>query len=307
MMLEPAFWAIVLAGAVRLATPIALAAIGETLVERSGMLNLGIEGMMLVGALVGVAGAHYFAPWAGVLGGGVAGGLLAVLMAWVILRGGAHQVVVGIAISLLGAGVSTYAFQLWQPSGRSSVIAPLMPTLNVPALTSIPLVGEVLFHQSVLTYACVALAPLVAWALRHTRFGLAIRAAGDDPAAAVLRGVDVVHTRFWTLVIGGVLAGVAGASITVGYLGSFTDGITAGRGFIAIAVVIIGSWTPLGACAGALLFAFFDSLSLLAQTGGLNVPNEVYATLPYLVTLIVLLLTSRVRRAPRALGQPLPG
>jgi general nucleoside transport system permease protein len=171
-------------------------------------------------------------------------------------------------------------------------------------LTRLPLVGEVVFHQSVLTYACVALIPLTAWALRNTRFGLAIRAAGDDPAAAILRGVDVVHTRFRTLVLGGALAGIGGASITVGYLGSFTDGITAGRGFIAIAVVIIGSWTPLGACAGALLFAFFDSLSLLAQTGGLNLPSEAYSALPYLVTLVVLLLTSRVRRAPRALAQP---
>lgn len=305
-MLEPTFWTVVLAGAVRLATPIAFAAIGETLVERAGMLNLGIEGMMLVGALVGVAGAHYLAPFAGILGGAITGGLLGALMAWVVLRGGANQVVAGIAVSLLGLGLSTYAFQLWQPSGRSSVVAPLAPTLNVPTLTSIPFVGEVLFHQSVLTYACIALAPAVTWALRNTRFGLAIRAAGDDPAAATLRGVDVVHTRFWTLLVGGALAGVAGASITVGYLGSFTDGITAGRGFIAIAVVIIGSWTPLGACGGALLFAFFDSLSLLAQTSGLNLPSEAYSALPYLVTFVVLLLTARARRAPRALGKPLP-
>jgi simple sugar transport system permease protein len=300
------FWVVVLAGAVRLATPIAFAAIGETLVERAGLLNLGIEGMMLAGALAGVAGSSYAGSWMGILAGGVVGGLLGALMGWVVLRGGANQIVVGIAISLLGFGMSTYLYELWQPSGRSSVIAPLAPTLNVPALTSIPLAGEVVFHQSVLTYVCLALIPLTTWALRNTRFGLAIRAAGDDPSAALLRGVDVVQTRFLALVLGGVLAGVAGASITVGYLGSFTDSVTAGRGFIAIAVVIIGGWTPLGACAGALLFAFFVSLSLLAQTGGVNLPAEAYSALPYVVTLLVLLLTARLRRAPRALAQPLP-
>ena len=303
-MLEVGFWAIVLAGGVRLATPIAFAALGETLVERAGLLNLGIEGMMLVGALAGVVGSHYVSPWAGVIVGGLSGGLLGLVMALVVLRGGANQIVSGIAVSLLGLGLGTYAFQLWQPSGRSSVIAPLVPTLNMPVLSSLPIVGPVVFHQSVLTYACIALVPALSWGLRNTHFGLAIRAAGDDPVAAALRGVDVVRTRFWTLVLGGTLAGVGGASITVGYLGSFSDGLTAGRGFIAIAVVIIGSWTPLGACAGALLFAFFDSLSLLAQTGGLNLPSEAYAALPYLVTLLVLLVTSRSRRAPRALARP---
>jgi ABC-type uncharacterized transport system permease subunit len=305
-MMTPAFWALVLASALRLATPIAYAAIGETLVERSGLLNLGIEGMMLVGALAGVAGSHYLTPWAGVVAGGLAGGTLAAIMAMTVLRGGANQIVVGIAISLLGLGLSSYAYEVWQPSGRSSVIAPLVPTLNIPPLSTLPLVGEPFFHQNALTYICVALIPVTTWALRNTRFGLAIRAVGDDPAVAALRGVDVVGTRFRTLLIGGLLAGVGGASITVGYLGSFTNGIIAGRGFIAIAVVIIGGWTPLGACGGALLFAFFDGLSLLAQTSGVNLPTEAYSALPYLVTLLVLLLTAGARRAPRALGKALP-
>jgi ABC-type uncharacterized transport system permease subunit len=304
-MLQPLFWSVVLAGAIRLATPIAFAAIGETIVERSGVLNLGIEGMMLVGALAGIAGAHYVSPWVGVLAGGLAGALCASLMAFAVLRRGANQVVVGISMSLLGLGLSTYIYQIWQPSGRSSVVAPLVPTLNVQQLTALPLIGEPLFHQSILTYICVALVPLTLWVLRDTRFGLAIRAAGDDPSVAVLRGVDVLGTRFRALLIGGALGGVGGASITVGYLGSFTDGVTAGRGFIAIAVVIIGGWTPLGACAGALLFAFFDSLSLLAQTSGMNLPTEVYSALPYLVTFVVLVLTARRRRSPRALGKPL--
>ncbi|MBV9119128.1 MAG: ABC transporter permease, partial [Chloroflexi bacterium] len=304
--LELTFWGVVLAGAFRLATPIAFAALGETLAERSGILNLGIEGMMLVGALAGVAGSHYGGSAAGVASGGVAGGLLAAAMGWVVLKGRANQIVVGIAVSLFGAGVAAYAFQLWLPSGRSSVIAPLVPTIEVPLLSTIPLIGEAFFHQSLLTYACLALAPATIWALRSTNFGLALRAAGDDPAAAELRGVNVLRTRGLALLAAGVLAGIGGAAITVGYLGSFSDDVTAGRGFIAIAVVIIGSWTPLGAWGGALLFAFFDSLSLQAQTGGIVLPVEAYSALPYLVTLLVLIGTSKRRRAPRALGQPLP-
>lgn len=303
---ELAFWGVVLAGAFRLATPIIFAAIGETLVERAGILNLGIEGMMLAGALAGVAGSHFVGSGMGVLCGGLAGAALAAIMAWTVLRGGANQVVVGIALSLLGAGLSAFVFQLWLPSGRSTVIAPLVPTIDVPLLASIPLIGEALFHQSLLTYLCLALVPLAGWALRKSRFGLAIRASGDDPAAASLRGVNVVGTRALALILGGALAGVGGAAITVGYLGSFSDGVTAGRGFIAIAVVIIGRWTPLGAFGGALLFAFFDSLSLQAQTGGVILPVEVYSALPYFVTLVMLVFTSRLRRAPRALGRPPP-
>jgi simple sugar transport system permease protein len=143
------------------------------------------------------------------------------------------------------------------------------------------------------------------WALRSTRAGLAVRAVGDDPDAARVRGVDPVRHRFGALLFGGALAGLAGASITVGYLGQFSDGLTAGRGFVALAIVIIGGWTPLGALGGALLFALFDSLALQAQTGGVGLPVEAWAAMPYLVTLAVLVVTSSQRRSPRALGRPL--
>jgi general nucleoside transport system permease protein len=301
-LLALAFWQVVLAGSVRLATPLALAALGETLVERSGILNLGIEGMMITGALAGAWAAAEAGSLAGLAAAAVVGALLGALMALAVVRFGANQIVIGVTITLLGIGLSGFLFELWTPSGRETVSVPLVPAVRVPGLADLPLVGPALFAQNLLTYGMFALVPMLAWTLRRSRFGLAVRAAGDDPTAAVLRGVATGRIRALTLVMGGGLAGIAGAAITVGYIGSFTDGVSAGRGFVAIAIVIIGNWTPLGALAGSLLFAFCDSLALQAQSGGVVLPVEAWSALPYLVTLVVLVITSRRRRAPRALG-----
>ena len=170
-------------------------------------------------------------------------------------------------------------------------------------LDRLPLLGEVLFAQSPLTYFAVAAVAVATWALKQTVPGLRIRAVGDEPEAAHLRGIDVVSVRIATLVVGGALAGFGGATITVGYLGSFTDDVTSGRGYVAIAVVIIGRWSPVGAMLGALLFALFDSLALLAQSRSAGLPVEFYSSLPYAMTLLALVLTARAGHAPRALGR----
>jgi simple sugar transport system permease protein len=179
---------------------------------------------------------------------------------------------------------------------------PLAPSVPIPLLSAIPFVGGVVFAQSVLTDAAVVLLAAVLLALRFTRLGLTIKAAGDDPAAAALRGVAVARVRLLALGFGGLTAGLGGAAITIGFLGSYSDGVTAGRGYIAIAVVIIGRWSPLGAVLGALLFALFESLSLRLQGHAGAWPSEAYAILPYATTLIVLFATARARSAPRALG-----
>jgi simple sugar transport system permease protein len=302
-LLTLAFWEVVLAGSVRLATPLALAALGETLVERSGILNLGIEGMMIMGALAGTWAAFSAGSWAGIVAGAIVGAILGALMALVVLGGGASQVVTGVALTLFGTGLASFLFQVWIPSGRATVNVPPVPALRLPGLADLPLVGPVLFAQNPSTYATLALVPVLSWTLRRSRFGLALRATGDDPAAALLRGVATIRIQALSLLAGGTLAGIAGATITVGYLGSYTDGVTAGRGFVAVAIVIIGNWTPLGALAGALLFAFCDSLALQAQSGGVVLPVEAWSAFPYLVTLVVLVITSRRRRAPQALGR----
>jgi simple sugar transport system permease protein len=297
------FWEVVLAGGIRLATPVAFAALGETVVERSGGLNLGIEGMMLAGAFAGVYGSSQAGWAAGMLLGLAVGALLGAVMAVTVLIGGANQVVTGIAITLLGGGLASYLFVVWQPSGRETVTVDLAPQVTVPVLSDIPLVGPALFDQSLLTYLCVALAIAMTWVFASTGAGLALRAVGDDPVAANVRGVRAPVVRGAAYTFGGALAGVGGAAITVGYLGLYTDGVTAGRGFVALAVVIIGRWTPLGALAGAFLFAVFDSLALQRRGGSL--PTEFWTALPYAVTLVVLVVALRNRRAPRALGRPL--
>ncbi len=297
------FWAVLLAGAVRLATPITLAALGETLVERCGIVNLGVEGMMALGAFMGVWGASAQGWGAGLLLGAVAGGSLGLLMGLAVLKGGVNQIVAGIAITLLGIGLADYLFQIWQPSGRSAVVVPLVPNLRLPLLDRLPMVGEALFAQSPLSYFAVAAVVAASFAMRRTTAGLKLRAVGDDPEAAQLRGVDVVAVRIATLVLGGALAGLGGATITVGYLGSYSDDVTSGRGYVAIAVVIIGRWSPVGAMLGALLFALFDSLALLAQTSSVGLPVEFFSSLPYAMTLLALVLTARGQRMPRALGR----
>jgi general nucleoside transport system permease protein len=297
------FWTILFAGAVRLATPIVLAALGETLVERGGIVNLGVEGMMALGAFMGVLGASE-AGWAAGLGlGAVTGGLLGLIMGLAVLKGGVNQIVAGIAVALLGVGLADYFFQIWQPSGRSAVVVPLVPSLQLPLLDRLPLIGQALFAQSPLTYFAIIAVVVATWALKQTTPGLRLRAVGDDPEAAHLRGIDVVTVRIVTLVLGGALAGFGGATMTVGYLGSFTDDVTSGRGYVAIAVVIIGRWSPIGAMLGALLFASFDSLSLLAQSGSAGLPVEFFSSLPYAITLLALVLTARAQNAPRALGR----
>lgn len=307
MSFDLVFWEIVLASTMRLATPIALAALGEAIVERSGGINLGVDGIMVAGAFAAVVAGALGGWGVSLAGGAFIGALFGAGVAIAVLKGGADEIIAGIALSVLGVGLASFFFKIWQPSGRSVMVVPLVPVVDIPWLRELPLVGEALFGQSLLTYLCIGLAVVIAWMLRATRIGLAIRATGDDPAAAALRGVDVRRVRAGAFIVGGALAGLGGAAISVGYLGSFTDGVTAGRGFVAIAVVIIGRWSPSGVLAGSLLFAFFDALSLRAQSGATSVPVEAFSAMPYAVTLVALFFIAQHRRAPRALGRPLPG
>lgn len=294
-------WVSILAGALALSTPLVLAGIGEGFVERAGRLNLGIEGMMILGALAGVFGASVAGPIVGLVAGAAVGVVLALVMNLAVYRLHANEIVVGLAITMLGLGLSTYLFQLWVPAGHTNVSVDTLTPIHLGVLSDIPVVGPVLFSQGPLFY--LALLLLVgAYALsRYTRFGLRVRAVGSDPAAAALRGVRTTRVGADVLLIGGALAGLAGAAITVGSIGSFTPDITAGRGYVVLAVVIMGRMRPVGILLGALLFAFLQSFALLAQSTPLQLPSELYQALPYVVTLVVLVLTSRaqLRRSMR--------
>jgi simple sugar transport system permease protein len=297
------FWEIVLGGMVRLATPIFLAALGEVITERSGTLNLGIDGIMTAGAFAAVVFASFSGWGGGLAGAALVGAIYGFLLAFAVVKRQASQIIAGIAISLIGAGLTSYLFQLWQPSGQMVMFVPLAPTIAIPILSDIPFIGSILFKQNLITYGAVIILVGAMLLLRHTRIGLILRAVGDDRSASEIRGIDTSTVRMASIVIGGALMGLAGAAITIGFLGSFNDGLTNGRGYVALAVVIIGRWSPWGAFLGALLFAFFDSLGLRAQSGMSYLPNEVFSILPYAMTLLVLIITARSKIAPRELGR----
>ncbi|MDF2989930.1 MAG: hypothetical protein K0S37_444 [Microbacterium sp.] len=286
-------WVSILVGALALAAPLVIAGIGEGFVERAGRLNLGIEGMMILGALAGVFVAAAAGPWVGLLAGAVVGVVIAAGMNALVYVLRANEIVVGVAVTMLGLGLSTYLFQLWIPAGTTNVSVDTLGRVDLGPLSETPVIGPVLFAQSPVVYAA-AVVLVLAWALaRFTRFGIQVRAVGSDPVSAALRGVRPRAVGERALLLGGTLAGVAGAAIALGSIGAFTPGMTAGRGYIVLAIVIMGRMAPVGIALGALLFGFLQSFSLLAQSVATQLPSEVYATLPYLVTLVVLVLTSR--------------
>ncbi len=296
---------------IRLAIPTGLAAVGESLCQRAGVLNLSLEGMMLSGAYAAFLGAHYGGdPWIGVPAGIAGGMLIGVLMAGLSVSLKTEQVINGIALVLLAQGLTGFVhvklFGVTTPE-RFDPIAPL----EIPVLGAIPGVGSVVFDQSPLVYVAVALILGVWWVLNRTEFGLAVRAVGDRPAAADAAGIDVDRVRWLAVLASGAMAGLGGAVLVVGQLGLFVQNVTAGRGWVAVALVIFGRWSPLRVALGAFLFGFTDALQLRIQSasGGIesNVPFELFQALPYLVTVIVVVVaTARAREdaQPEALGVP---
>ena len=302
------FWTVVLAGALALCAPIVIAGLGEIVLERTGGFNVGIEGMMLVGAVFGVLGSHLGGVWVGVLAGIIAGLVLGLLVGAASALAKADIIIVGIAIGLLGSGLSVFLYQVLNPAGHTNQTVQTQPPLHLPLIEAIPIVGPGLAGAGVFFYLSVLLV-VVSWlVLDYTRFGLRLRAVGDDEAVARTRGISPVASRIVAAVIAGGFAGLAGATVPLAEIGTFSPGMTGGTGFIALAVVIIGRRTPIGLIAGALLFSFFNSLALLAQTQSLGLPVELFQALPYLATLFVLCVVSRRvyrrTRARRSVGRP---
>lgn len=302
MNLDPGFWSAVLESAVRLSTPVGLAALGGLFVQKAGRLNLGIEGMVVVGSFVGAWTSYHLGWVGGVVAGALGGTLLAVVMALIIARG-ANEVVVGVAITTLGIGVATFAFKLWVPPNALIPSVPTVPRVRLGWLADLPFVGPVLFHQSWLTYLFALAVPLTRWTLHRSRFGLAVRAVGDDAHAAATRGLRPARVHLAALSVGGFAAGLAGAALTVGYLGAYVDGVSGGRGYIALAVVVMAGGSVWGVLGGALLFATFEALALLSQGSSL-LASEAWHALPYTVTLVVLAVTLWLARRRSVIHSP---
>lgn len=301
-----------LATAFVLSIPVALAAVGECICQRTGVLNLGVEGMILMGALTAFLGAFYCeSSWVGVLTGVAGGVALGVLMGVLCITIKAEQVVSGIVIVLLSLGLTSYLYgSLFHVGAMPPRIDGLSP-LHIPLLSDMPVIGPILFRQTSLVYLSLAFIALLALMLERTSLGLSLKAVGEKPEAGDAAGLSVDGLRWLGLLISSAMAGLGGAVLIVAQLHLFADNITAGRGWIAIALVIFGRWKPLLVFAGALLFGVVDALQLKIQVaaGGINsaVPFELFQALPYFVTLAVLVLSAiRARRnaQPSALGIP---
>jgi ABC-type uncharacterized transport system permease subunit len=286
-------------------TPLVLAGTGELVTERSGVLNLGVEGMMLVGAVVSfIVAATSKSPWLGVAAGTFAGAALSLLFAVLTLTLMANQVAAGLALSLFGVGLSAFA-----GLDFVSVVIDGIRPFAIPGLSDLPFVGALLFAHSPFVYLSIALLALVQWFLFRTRAGLILRAVGESPESANAIGYRVVSIRYAAVLFGGACSGLAGAYLAVAYTPLWTEGMTAGRGWIALALVVFATWKPWRLLAGAYLFGAVTLAQFQAQALGLAVPSQLLSMLPYLATIIVLTLISRdaatIRlNAPASLGKP---
>lgn len=285
---------------VRLATPYLYAAIGEMFAQRSGVLNLGVEGIMLVGAYSAFFVAMSTGSlWLGLLAAALAGILMGLLMAFISVTLQAEQGISGIGLHLFGLGLSSLLFK--KTLGGVESISGFQP-IKIPLLGDLPLLGDVLFNHSLLVYGAFALVPAAWWVLNRTTLGLKIRAVGVKPEAADSLGVSVAGIRYFTVSLGGMLAGVAGASLSIALINLFQENMTNGQGFIAVALVYFGGWNPFGVLGGALLFSFVNALQLWIQVKGINLPSDVAVMLPYILT-IAALAVGRRSQQPAALAR----
>ncbi|MGI9310169.1 MAG: ABC transporter permease [bacterium] len=287
------------------ATPLLYAALGELVVEKSGVLNLGIEGMILLGAVCGFAAVHFSGSEALAIVAGLAGGAaLASVFALLTLGLQASQVATGLALTIFGIGLSALL-------GRDLVGVAYagLPKLPIPLLAEIPFLGELLFRHDALVYGSVAMVAAVMWFLSRSRAGLVLRAVGDSPDAAHAIGYPVLRIRFCAVLFGGAMAGLAGAYLSLAYSPLWIENMSSGRGWIALALVVFATWRPARVLVGAYLFGGITILQLHAQALGVGVPSQVMSMLPYLATIAVLVLISRDRtkiklNAPASIGRP---
>jgi len=304
MMFDTALLDGFLSAAVRVATPLLLAALGEMLAERGGVINLGVEGAMLAGALAAALGASAGGAWAGLAASGAAGMLLAAVFALATIGARADQIIAGTATTLLAVGITGAVYQAAFGSAGAGLSLPTLAPMPVPGLSSIPVVGPAFFDQPVTTYIALMAVPLCWWFLFRTRTGLALRAAGESPQHARAAGVPVRRLQFAATITGGVLAGLAGGTLVLAQVGTFAERMTAGRGFIAIAIVVLGRWHPVGVLGAALFFGAATALQFVFQAMGLAVPYQLFLMLPYVLTLLLLAGLVGGVKAPAALGRP---
>jgi simple sugar transport system permease protein len=295
----------ILSSSLRLATPIAFAALGGVFAERSGIYNIGLEGMILAGAFGAAAGAFVTgSPIAGLMIGIICGALGGLLLAVLAIRFQVNQLVAGIAINLLLAGLTAFAARLVFGERMGGAQVPGFSSVQFSPMSEIPVLGPVLFAQDPLVYLLLLLTGFSSWWMFHTGKGLDLRAVGENPRAADSAGVPVFRAQYLAVTLSGALAALGGCYLVLSQIYVFTEGMSAGKGFIALAAIILGRWSPIGAILAALFFGFSDAIQLRLQFANPDVPFQVFLILPYAASLIALVgIVGRIR-APAAVGQP---
>lgn len=294
----------ILAATIRISTPLLLSAMGELVAERSGVMNLGVEGMMIFGT---------FTVWLVVFSGGttlqaigavvVVGAFLGWLIGWLVIYLRIDQTVTGLSINLLASGLSIYMYRAFNIAGKT-VSVELLPNLSIPYLAKIPYLGEIFFQQSAYTYLAFLSVPVIAWVLRRTKIGLAIRSSGENPGAVDTRGISVYRIRMLSTTFGGIMAGLGGAFLMTVISSRFLPDMTAGRGWLAIIVVIAGNWKPVRMIIATLIFAFLGALQVTLTTFNIAIPYEFLLILPYVLALVALMLSRARSASPAKLAVP---
>lgn len=292
----------IITSGIRLATPYLFAAIGEMFGQLSGVLNLGVDGIMLMGGFSGFYVAYLTGnPWLGLLAAIIVGGLMGLMMAVISVTFKAEQGISGIGLYLFGLGVSDLLFE--QTIGTVKTVSGFKQ-IYIPGLSDIPVLGEILFRQNIMVYMAFALVPLSWFILNKTTWGLKIKSVGQNPAAADTMGVSVNLVRYIAVTLGGILAGVAGASLSIALLNVYQQNLTFGMGFIAVALVYFGGWSPGGILLGSLLFSLVNALQLWIQVKGVQISPDFANMLPYILTILVLVFAVRKVNQPTALTKP---
>jgi simple sugar transport system permease protein len=290
---------------IRMATPILIVALAELYSERAGQVNIGLDGIMAFGALVGFLTSYVTGnPYLGVLAGGIAGLLINMVYAFCTITLGAEQIVYGMAINIFAPALASFIYKIYFGISSTLAQATLMKVMPIPILSKIPILGPVLFNHTIIVYLAYLLVPFTYVFFTKTKPGLNYRAVGEYPKAAESLGINVVRQKYIACMICGALAGMGGAYLTTCYISTYSDGVVSGRGFIALSAVIFGRWMPGGVLMAALLFGFTDALQLRLQVMSSGTPYQLLAMIPYLSTLFVLAFLGIKKAGPKANGKP---
>ncbi len=305
-MLEKIFNIAIFASTLRIATPILLASLGGVMSERSGVINIGLEGMMLMGAFGAAVGSYFYGPWTGILIGIAIGGLMGLLHAFMSVTVKANQIISATAINIFAVGFPNIMVPIiWPGYHAITPVVPVIKDIRLPLIADLPVIGTIIGNQNPIVYIALILVPIINYFLFRTPLGLRIRSVGEHPKAADTLGINVAKMRYIAVISSGFLAGLGGAFLSIAYQSQFSRAMTQGRGFIGLAAMIFGRWKPVGAFIACLLFGFADALQASAQSAGVPIPPELLLAAPYVLTLVALVgLIGKRAVGPAANGKP---